>query len=152
MINMSTQIPQQCTKIHVWCWPLIVVWLLVWCFAIYRAPLHEAQQQFRVIPVMYLDIIDHKFAMILISGFLADNRSEVLWYENSTPLCTSNGTFFFRRGYQSVDFGTIAHCLGLGHETMVCAVCLSIFLTGDWSHCLGRPDLSLLYEVLPHTA
>ena len=23
---------------------------------------------------------------------------------------------------------TIAHCLGLGHETMVCAVCLSIFL------------------------
>ena len=24
---------------------------------------------------------------------------------------------------------TIAHCLGLGHETMVCAVCLSIFLS-----------------------
>ena len=24
---------------------------------------------------------------------------------------------------------TITHCLGLGHETMVCAVCLSIFLT-----------------------
>ena len=26
---------------------------------------------------------------------------------------------------------TITHCLGLGHETMVCAVCLSIFL---WSY------------------
>ena len=26
---------------------------------------------------------------------------------------------------------TITHCLGLGHETMVCAVCLSIFL---WHH------------------
>ena len=25
---------------------------------------------------------------------------------------------------------TITHCLGLGHETMVCAVCLSIFLWG----------------------
>ena len=24
---------------------------------------------------------------------------------------------------------TITHCLGLGHETMVCAVCLSIFLS-----------------------
>ena len=26
---------------------------------------------------------------------------------------------------------TITHCLGLGHETMVCAVCLSIFLWID---------------------
>ena len=26
---------------------------------------------------------------------------------------------------------TITHCLGLGHETMVCAVCLSIFLWSD---------------------
>ena len=24
---------------------------------------------------------------------------------------------------------TITHCLGLGHETMVCAVCISVFLT-----------------------
>ena len=24
---------------------------------------------------------------------------------------------------------TITHCLGLGHETMVCAVCVSIFLS-----------------------
>ena len=29
---------------------------------------------------------------------------------------------------------TITHCLGLGHETMVCALCLSIFLCryGSW--------------------
>ena len=26
---------------------------------------------------------------------------------------------------------TITHCLGLGHETMVSAVCLSIFLLHD---------------------
>ena len=26
------------------------------------------------------------------------------------------------------DIWTITHCLGLGHETMVCTVCLSIFL------------------------
>ena len=26
------------------------------------------------------------------------------------------------------EVGTITHCFGLGHETMVCAVCLSIFL------------------------
>ena len=28
---------------------------------------------------------------------------------------------------------TITHCLGLGHETMVCAICLSIFLW-QWNH------------------
>ena len=33
---------------------------------------------------------------------------------------------------------TITHCLGLGHETMVCAVCLSIFL---WA----KPVLDLGY-------
>ena len=27
---------------------------------------------------------------------------------------------------------TITHCLGLGHETMVCAVCLSVFLWKLW--------------------
>ena len=27
------------------------------------------------------------------------------------------------------ELWTITHCLGLGHETMVCAVCLSIFLS-----------------------
>ena len=27
-----------------------------------------------------------------------------------------------------LEVWTITHCLGLGHETMVCAVCLSIFL------------------------
>ena len=31
---------------------------------------------------------------------------------------------------------TITHCLGLGHETMVSAVCLSIFL---WALCAGSP-------------
>ena len=33
---------------------------------------------------------------------------------------------------------TITHCLGLGHETMVCAVCLSIFFLfyhAHWFHC-----------------
>ena len=29
---------------------------------------------------------------------------------------------------------TITHCLGLGHETMVCAVCFSIFLSKGWLH------------------
>ena len=27
--------------------------------------------------------------------------------------------------------GIIIHCLGLGHETMVCAVCLSFFTHGN---------------------
>ena len=31
------------------------------------------------------------------------------------------------------EIWTITHCLGLGHETMVCAVCLSIFL---WLFCV----------------
>ena len=31
---------------------------------------------------------------------------------------------------------TITHCLGLGHETMVCAVCLSIFLFLLWGFAL----------------
>ena len=30
---------------------------------------------------------------------------------------------------------TITHCLGLGHETMVCAVCLSVFLCTWFSLC-----------------
>ena len=30
---------------------------------------------------------------------------------------------------------TITHCLGLGHETMVCAVCLSTFLCNRALHC-----------------
>ena len=30
------------------------------------------------------------------------------------------------------DVWTIIHCLGLGHETMVCAVCLFIFLKAIW--------------------
>ena len=45
---------------------------------------------------------------------------------------------------------TIAHCLGLGHETMICAVCLSILLSvRDWTstgqagsvRTLGQPGL-----------
>ena len=36
---------------------------------------------------------------------------------------------------------TITHCLGLGHETMVCTVCLSVFfmvsqITSHWIDCL----------------
>ena len=30
---------------------------------------------------------------------------------------------------------TITHCLGLGHETIVCAVCLSTFLFHPWFSC-----------------
>ena len=38
-------------------------------------------------------------------------------------------TFFFQVGIPYVFFlWTITHCLGLGHETMVCAVCVSMFL------------------------
>ena len=33
---------------------------------------------------------------------------------------------------------TITHCLGLGHETMVSAACLSIFLLNDWRHCTNN--------------
>ena len=35
----------------------------------------------------------------------------------------------------------ITHCLGLGHETMVCAVCLSIFLS---AHHIWLPFLTLI--------
>ena len=40
---------------------------------------------------------------------------------------------------------TIAHCLGLGHETMVCAVCLSIFL---WFVCI--PPQEIAYGAVYH--
>ena len=30
-----------------------------------------------------------------------------------------------------LEVWTIIHCLGLGHETMICAVCLFIFLQGE---------------------
>ena len=33
---------------------------------------------------------------------------------------------------------TITHCLGLGNETMVCAVCLSVFLQHGWCGCRYR--------------
>ena len=38
-----------------------------------------------------------------------------------------------------LEVWSIYHCLGLGHETMVCAVCLSIFryigwMSADWKH------------------
>ena len=32
---------------------------------------------------------------------------------------------------------SITHCLGLGHETMVSAVCLSIFLSTIFAHCVN---------------
>ena len=41
---------------------------------------------------------------------------------------------------------TITHCLGLGHETMVCAVCLSIFLIPygpRYDHNKTRPDTTV---------
>ena len=35
---------------------------------------------------------------------------------------------------------TITHCLGLGHETMVCAVCISLFLSIPWAKTTARRD------------
>ena len=37
---------------------------------------------------------------------------------------------------------TITHCLGLGNETMVCAVCLSVFLQHGWCGCRYRDSNS----------
>ena len=36
---------------------------------------------------------------------------------------------------------TITHCLGLGHETMVCAVCLSVFLSFSVKPCACKDSL-----------
>ena len=41
---------------------------------------------------------------------------------------------------------TIIHCLGLGHETMVCAVCLSIFLLTCYSQ--GKSSYSINHQAL----
>ena len=41
---------------------------------------------------------------------------------------------------------TITHCLGLGHETMVSAVCLSILL---WSHLTGSISLLTVSDIVP---
>ena len=41
---------------------------------------------------------------------------------------------------------TITHCLGLGHETMVSAVCLSLFL---WSHLTGSISLLTVSDIVP---
>ena len=64
-------------------------------------------------------------------------------YSLSYPLCNIWGCVFavypfplwWLRGYIlcliiiiKSEVWTITHCLGLGHETMVCAVCLAIFL------------------------
>ena len=44
-----------------------------------------------------------------------------------------------------LEVWTITHCFGLGHETMVCTVCLSIFL---WSvYCINR-KLAMPYSVI----
>ena len=42
---------------------------------------------------------------------------------------------------------TITHCLGLGHETMVCAVCLSIFLwTSSFILCTWHESRYILHS------
>ena len=45
-----------------------------------------------------------------------------------------------------VQVWTVTHCLGLGHETMVCAVCLSIFL---WSVIFILLELTTLWRKEP---
>ena len=47
---------------------------------------------------------------------------------------------------------TITHCLGLGHETMVCAVCLSIFLFSLFCKCvyMQATTLSQTLQLSPH--
>ena len=41
--------------------------------------------------------------------------------------------------HHQIGSRTITHCLGLGHETMVCAVCLSIFLfISSWCNMNGN--------------
>ena len=43
---------------------------------------------------------------------------------------------------------TIIHCLGLGHETMVCAVCLFIFLQGKYA---DMSKLLIVYRLVKHS-
>ena len=54
---------------------------------------------------------------------------------------------------------TISHCLGLGHETMVCAVCLSIFLSETTRApftntvvmaCISNHSHNCIWDVLTH--
>ena len=45
---------------------------------------------------------------------------------------------------------TISHCFGLGHETMVCAVCLSIFLFFLYICTYSRSHQTLLLKWLHH--
>ena len=46
------------------------------------------------------------------------------------------------------EIWTITHCLGLGYETMVCAVCLSVFLwIGGWSKYRQLWDLHTLITI-----
>ena len=42
---------------------------------------------------------------------------------------------------------TIIHCLGLGHETMVCAVCLSIFLF-LWLGAIRQPSIAQQWHIV----
>ena len=42
---------------------------------------------------------------------------------------------------------TITHCLGLGHETMVCAVCLSVFLSLQHLSCVTKIVLCSIYKI-----
>ena len=47
------------------------------------------------------------------------------------------------------EIWTITHCLGLGHEKMVCAVCLTVFLWNVFvSGCPEIMPLGFLFEIL----
>ena len=55
-------------------------------------------------------------------------------------------TYTLSYNHHQIGSMTITHCLGLGHETMVCAVCLSIFLwICDMAGLLRGTFLSLWY-------
>ena len=59
-----------------------------------------------------------------------------LWYHDVKDLHS-----YFRKLMRL--WWTITHCLGLGHETMVCAVCLSIFL---WSKYTNYTCLDMVFR------
>ena len=47
-------------------------------------------------------------------------------YLTSAEVCVCMNVYLHH--IQNYGYPTITHCLGLGHETKVCAVCLSIVL------------------------
>ena len=64
-----------------------------------------------------------------------------MWFQFTHSSCDDWENIYTLHYYhhQIGSIGTITHCLGLGHETMVRAVCLSIFLSKVFSGIKLRP-------------